>query len=889
MKKRFSLLISIFLVLSILLFIKPVSPQTPLPDLIVTSIELSNWNPSVGENVLINISIKNIGTATVSGAVNWVLRVSLDGNFFDGVHATSDILPGQEILALSRLRNFETVGLHNMIAVIDWDNRHLELNEENNAMSVFINVSFPDADSDGIQDRLDNCPYSYNLDQNDADMVIDYGTCIGGMAGMCGMMHMGYCSNDPSRRCDCNSECVILAASDGGDACDNCWYVVNPGQEDSNSNCPFPPYTSDPQCGNACEVVADADNDNIPDEQDICPSDPTNTCIEDAAQQLVTASTGGTLTTPNGEASLTIPPGALTEDTIITITSNETNFAVIIDGGSGTAIMTYELKPVGQTFASPVTIVFTYNESEVNDENLLDIYWYNLTNEMWEAQNAVLDITANTLTLTTDHFSNFAIIEFICIDNDVDGYAIEGGKCGAIDCDDNNAEINPTASESCNNVDDNCNGIIDEEIIDIITDMYGYDNIGECRIQIERCISGGWQITQNAIAPTAELCDNLDNDCDSVIDEGVKLTFYQDVDSDGYGNVAAPIQTCTAPSGYVSNSNDCSDNNAAINPGASDANCNNIDDDCDGVVDNDYIPTVTTCGYDLCLNTGLLVCENGQLIDSCVPAPSATVYRDSDGDEFGNSIGSEEVCTILEGYVLQNEDCDDNDAFVNPLGTDICDVNNNVINKDCNPDDDIELNCQEYCGDTDRDGYVTDEKWGEWNGFFPSIICPWVKDKGDCNDYDALIYLGAPELCDGKDNNCNSAIDDNNEDSDEDGVYECQDQCPGTTSDYGMVLSPGSYADIEGDGIFEWNAGNAKRADIIKSSVTLADTGGCSCRQILEQCKPGNNKGECMNGCTGGPFGLGNSGTIMLWRNQQGWAQDCRCSQENNCRLCSSY
>ena len=49
-----------------------------------------------------------------------------------------------------------------------------------------------------------------------------------------------------------------------------------------------------------------------------------------------------------------------------------------------------------------------------------------------------------------------------CTDADGDGYAIEGGSCGPIDCDDNNANINPGATEICtDNIDNNCNGKVD--------------------------------------------------------------------------------------------------------------------------------------------------------------------------------------------------------------------------------------------------------------------------------------------------------------------------------------------------------------------------------------------------------------------------------------------
>ena len=52
--------------------------------------------------------------------------------------------------------------------------------------------------------------------------------------------------------------------------------------------------------------------------------------------------------------------------------------------------------------------------------------------------------------------------EPICTDNDLDGYSQEGGACGPSDCADSDALINPDGLEVCNEVDDNCNGEIDE-------------------------------------------------------------------------------------------------------------------------------------------------------------------------------------------------------------------------------------------------------------------------------------------------------------------------------------------------------------------------------------------------------------------------------------------
>jgi hypothetical protein len=64
-----------------------------------------------------------------------------------------------------------------------------------------------------------------------------------------------------------------------------------------------------------------------------------------------------------------------------------------------------------------------------------------------------------------------------------------------------------------------------------------------------------------------------------------QLTFYQDADSDTFGDPAVPIQDCYAPpAGYVGNNLDCDDTNAAVNPDATEV-CNGIDDNCNGQID----------------------------------------------------------------------------------------------------------------------------------------------------------------------------------------------------------------------------------------------------------------------------------------------------------------
>ncbi len=80
--------------------------------------------------------------------------------------------------------------------------------------------------------------------------------------------------------------------------------------------------------------------------------------------------------------------------------------------------------------------------------------------------------------------------------------------------------------------------------------------------------------------------DEVDNDCDGEIDEGTDETFWGDVDGDGYGDPGITISACSAPSGYVDNAEDCDDDDASQYPGADEV-CNGDDDDCDGVTDED--------------------------------------------------------------------------------------------------------------------------------------------------------------------------------------------------------------------------------------------------------------------------------------------------------------
>ncbi len=93
---------------------------------------------------------------------------------------------------------------------------------------------------------------------------------------------------------------------------------------------------------------------------------------------------------------------------------------------------------------------------------------------------------------------------------------------------------------------------------------------GDCNDACSSCRPGG-----------TETCNALDDDCDGAVDDGVTTTFYVDADGDTYGRADMTRQACTQPAGHASRSGDCDDASGSTSPGASET-CNDIDDDCDG-------------------------------------------------------------------------------------------------------------------------------------------------------------------------------------------------------------------------------------------------------------------------------------------------------------------
>ena len=130
----------------------------------------------------------------------------------------------------------------------------------------------------------------------------------------------------------------------------------------------------------------------------------------------------------------------------------------------------------------------------------------------------------------------------------------------------------------------------------------------------------------STVNPSAEeICDGVDNNCDGAVDEGVTSTFYADTDADGFGNAESTAEACEVPAGYVATGTDCNDTTDEAYPGAAEQ-CDDIDNDCDGEVDEELIETW---------------------------------YADGDGDSFGDPTSALDTCDPPAGYIIDATDCDD--------------------------------------------------------------------------------------------------------------------------------------------------------------------------------------------------------------------------------------
>ena len=412
-----------------------------------------------------------------------------------------------------------------------------------------------------------------------------------------------------------------------------------------------------------------------------------------------------------------------------------------------------------------------------------------------------------------------------CIDRDGDGYYVTstGGSCGDVDCDDtqflyadadgdgagsgfpvacgvntntdcddtNNA-VNPSATEVCNGVDDNCDALVDNDL----TAPLNLLQEGVCEGSRMTCGGvAGWgdnYLSVDNYETTETTCDGSDNDCDGTADEDVTTTFYADDDGDSYGNRVISTDACAASTGFVADNTDCDDNDVALNPAT--VWYKDVDNDLYSNGDT-YVQCVQPEGYNLASE---LTATSGDCDDSSDAVnPSATEFcntiddncdgtvdedtavdaltwfEDTDGDFSGDAASPTASCTQPEGYVSNSDDLCVSDPDKNAEEICGCGV------ADTDSDGDSTADCFDACVD---DIFKTEA----------GICGCGVLDVDSDSDGTADCMDGCvDDIFKTDEGVCGCGVEDT--DADGDGIANCNDNCD-------AVANP-DQSDMDGDGV----------------------------------------------------------------------------------------
>ncbi len=413
------------------------------------------------------------------------------------------------------------------------------------------------------------------------------------------------------------------------------------------------------------------------------------------------------------------------------------------------------------------------------------------------ARSPGADELCNALDDDCDGIPGFEIAPGDTEDDDRDGFA--DATCGSTDCDDLDPYVYVGAPELADDVDNDCDGTIDEDVTEV--DWYSdadEDGGGDAtdtpvtssERQAGRVIGGGDCDDADATVTTTarEVCDGIDNDCDDTIDEGTRRSaWYRDEDGDGFGDPTMVTLDCAQPDGYAASPSDCDDGDAMRFPGATEL-CDDVDQDCDARVDEGAVPVdwyvdfdgdgygtgavaMSSCvmpvGHALrdgdcadmnaSINPGATeICDgvNDEDCDENVDEGLTSIfYRDMDGDGAGDPSMTMTACSAPSGFVSTMNDCDDDDGANFPGNPEVCDMANN----DCDGATDEGLPTAIYYRDMDGDGYAP-------TGAGSLIRCAapdgYTADLGDCDDGLPSVNPDGTEVCNGLDDDCSTVVDD---------------------------------------------------------------------------------------------------------------------------------
>ncbi len=196
-------------------------------------------------------------------------------------------------------------------------------------------------------------------------------------------------------------------------------------------------------------------------------------------------------------------------------------------------------------------------------------------------------------------------------------------------------DYDPSRKERCDNhLDDNCDGRVNEgcDCFDGDTYTCGWD-VGECQSATVTCKEGRWQDCRPPIEAERETCNSKDDDCDGITDnnlevlscwQGPSLTVFSERSICKKG-VLACLEGKTFCEGQVLPKRE---------------ECNNLDDDCDGYVDDNAVDTRLTCGVSTDVGTctfGAYTCQEGELYCMGAVSPQVESCNNQDDDCDGNT------------------------------------------------------------------------------------------------------------------------------------------------------------------------------------------------------------------------------------------------------------
>ena len=256
---------------------------------------------------------------------------------------------------------------------------------------------------------------------------------------------------------------------------------------------------------------------------------------------------------------------------------------------------------------------------------------------------------------------------------------------------------NQGGPETCNNLDDDCDGVIDDSPTGVGAQC-GATNAGVCEFGTTVCVGGTLQCS-GQIGPTVEVCNDMDDDCDGIIDDNPV---------DAGQPCGSSIGACE-PGAYA-----CMFGTLVCTGGIGPTMeiCNGIDDDCDGVVDDNVPGEGEMCGV------GGGTCSNG--MTKCIDGSMQCVGGAGNGTEVCNNIDDDCDGEIDEGDLCTGGVCD-NGTCAGPCvpGEFPCPTGKKCVADFCVDDPCFNVNCP-----VDANGNLQTCQEGVCVELCPTIACP---------------------------------------------------------------------------------------------------------------------------------------------------------------------